>query len=1119
MPDQTNGVTPQPDGLLLAEWLAGMGLQCYESVFQANDIGIALLPQITADDLRDIGITSVGHRRLLLQAISRLNEPAYPAGPPGANGTATATGVAPHPEGTLSLPASFAVNAMHQHRLLTVMFCDLVGSTALSGTLDAEDLQSLIQTYRECIGGVIQKHKGFIAQYLGDGVLVYFGYPRISESDCERALRAAIDTLRAVERVPAVAGAQLQVRIGIATGMVVIGQLVGAGHTHEIGAVGETPNLAARMQGLATPGSVVVSNPTREAAGDLFEFRSMGPVALKGLSQSVVVWELLSEQYSQSRFQAIRGRRRLGRLIGRDVELDFLRAQLERSRKGRGQAVLLRGDAGTGKSHLVTRLYADAYPGEPSPPVLQCSPDYSQTPLHPCIQYLEAAARFRYNDSDAEKHRKLEALAVHYGLGSDEDFFALAELLGLRALSAEHLQAVSADVLRNRIQAALLRWLHSLVRERTLVVVEDLHWADPSTQELLGKFVTELPRQNAMLIATTRPAKDQALGAGAHVSVLNLDRLPQSDIRVMVAALAAPRVLPEAIIRQIVDRSDGVPIFATELAHAMLLRDDFGSESSIQTIPLTLNEILLARLDQLQYGRMTVQQAAVLGREFEMSLLVACAEDLLEDTQAAINELLEAQLFVQRATPNGVVLSFDHMLVKDAVYQRMLRADRMRLHAKVALVMEQQFASSTHWAPHLLALHHTQAGNFESAVHYSELAAELAANQLALHEAVAHYSQALELLAQVEPTHERDAHELRICMAATGPLIATRGIGSRKLKATVERAHALCMRMPDTEYQVSIRYLKWAVALGSWDMADLRTLALQVRDAARSDSEIDRLLAHRAMGFTCMIQGQLATAQEEFEAFFHLYSPETHGNLASFRFSSNSHVCSVLLALATTCALRKLVHAADHWREQALLYAQRTASHISVCQAFVFCGGHVSGLLRRPEDMARYAKEAHDYATRHQLPIWLPYAELIAVLGELMEGSRSAEELDARLDKAKVYVDILLSQHSAYLTTWVVFYARACLERGRFQEGLEALARIDERVAAGERWMEPEYLRLKARLQQAQNPGDPRQFASLLQQALALAQSQGALIFVDDILRDIKALEPALLEPPAEPLP
>jgi class 3 adenylate cyclase/tetratricopeptide (TPR) repeat protein len=1030
----------------------------------------------------------------------------------------SATGAAHARERTLSLPAaSLGGGGTHQHRLLTVMFCDLVGSTELSGTLDAEDLQSLVQTYRECIGVVIQKHKGFIAQYLGDGVLVYFGYPRISESDCERALRAALDTLRAVQRLPAMVGAKLQVRIGISTGMVVIGQLVGAGQTQEVGAIGETPNLAARMQGLASPGGVVVSSATRDAAGDLFEFRSLGPVLVKGLTRSVVAWELLAEQYSQSRFHATRGRRRLERLIGRDVELNFLRAQLERSRSGRGQAVLLSGEAGTGKSHLVTRLYADTYPGEPSAPVLQCSPDYSLTPLYPCIQYLEAAACFRQGDSDAEKKRKLEALAVHAGLGSDEDFFALSELLGLHAISAPHIQAVSADVVRSRIQTALLRWLHSLVRERMLVVVEDLHWADPSTRELLGKFVTELPRQNAMLIATSRPTKDRALGEGGHVSVLHLDRLPEDDIRVIVAALAAPRAFPETIMRQIVDRSEGVPIFATELARAMLLRDDLGSESSLKAIPSTLSDILLVRLDQLQHGSMTVQQAAVLGREFDMALLVACSEDLMEDTQAAINELLEAHLFVKRTTANGLVLSFDHMLVKDAVYQRMLRADRVRLHAKVALVMEQQFAQSTRSAPHLLALHHTEAGNFESAVLYWERAAELAANQLALHEAVAHYSRALELLVQVTQTSERDEHELRLCMAATGPVIATRGIGSRKLRGLVDRAHDLCLQMPQSEYLVSARYLRWAVALGSWDMADLRPLALDVRDAASSDSEIDCLLAHRAMGFTCMIQGQLATAQDEFEAFFRLYSPEHHGNSASFRFSSNSHVCSVLLALATTCSLRKLPEMADHWRDQALLYAQRSANHIAVCQAFVFLGGHVSGLWRRPDDMARYAKEARDYATRNQLPIWLPYADLIAALSELMAGPESSTQVSALLEKAKTCVDILLTQHSAYLTTWVVFYARACLENGRFQDGIEVLERIDARVAAGERWMEPEYLRLKALLNHAKHPGDPVALESALRQALAVAESQGALIFVADILQAIHALEPVLLELPREP--
>jgi class 3 adenylate cyclase len=1087
--------TPTPDPL--RHWLGALGLQRYEAAFLSNDISFNLLPRITADDLRELGVQSVGHRRVLLQAIAELAIPAPSAAPAVSTPSAA----------IVSVPQDAATP--HQHRLLTVMFCDLVGSTELSSRLDAEDLQSLLRAYRICVGEVIQKHKGFIAQYLGDGMLVYFGYPRISESDCERALRAALDTLLAVQRLPPVAGVKLQVRMGVATGMVVIGQLVGAGETKEIGAIGETPILAARLQGLAAAGSIAVSESTRDAAGDLFEFRGMGAVALKGFAQPVSAWELLSEQQNQSRFHATRGRRKLGPLIGRDAELHFLRDRLERSRTGRGQAVLLQGDPGTGKSHLVTRLWADAYPGKPPAPVLQCSPDYSQTPLHPFTQYLESAAQFRHDDTDTEKRRKLAALAQHYSLDSPDDVAALADLLSVSGSSTAHSAVLSVDELRLRNQDALLRWLHSLARQRMLVIVEDLHWADPTTTELLRRFLAELPRQGAMLIATSRPTKTKALSDASHVSVLQLDRLPEADIRTIVNALAAPRVLPEAFMRQIVDRSDGVPIFATELARAMLVRDDLDTETAVKAIPSTLNDILLSRLDQLQFGRMTVQQASVLGREFEMSLLVACAKDLMEDTEAAINELLDAQLFVQRSTPNGIVLGFDHMLVQDAVYQRMLRADRVRLHAKVAQVMESQFVQSANSAPHLLALHHTEAGNLSRAVDYWERAAELAANQLAPQEAVAHYSRALELLSETVHTTERDERELRICMAVAGPLIATRGVGSRKLVKTVERAHALCAGLAYSEYHVSARYLKWAVALGSWDLAGLRTLALDVRDTAQNESgsgsEIDRLLAHRAMGFTCMIEGELAAAQEEFEAFLRLYNPETHGNSVSFRFSSNSHVCSVLLALATTCSLRRLSKAANHWRDQALLHAQRSHNHIAVCQALVFCGGHISGLWKRPEDMARYALEAHDYADKHQLPIWIPYADLISALGELTAAGPGVN-VAAQLEKAKACVDVLLNQHSAYLTTWVVFYARACLEHGHIQEGIDALSRIDARINAGERWMEPEYLRLRARLQHAQHPGDTRQLQQSLEIALALAQSQGALIFVDDIQRDISAM-------------
>jgi tetratricopeptide (TPR) repeat protein len=518
-----------------------------------------------------------------------------------------------------------------------------------------------------------------------------------------------------------------------------------------------------------------------------------------------------------------------------------------------------------------------------------------------------------------------------------------------------------------------------------------------------------------------------------------------------------------------------------------------------------LSDILLARLDLLQHGRMTVQQAAVLGREFDMALLVACAKDLMEDTQAAIEELLDAQLFVQRKTPNGIVLSFDHMLVKDAVYQRMLRADRVRLHAKVAQVMEQEFAVSITSAPHLLAVHHHEAGNLDRATYFWQRAGELAANQLAPKEAVAHYSQALEMLAQMPESPQRDERELAISMDLAGPLIATRGVGSRKLVNVVERAYALCLRLPDSPYQASVRYLKWSIALGGWKLVDLRALALQVQETAMGQDDIARLLAHRAMGFTCMIQGELATAQNEFESFLALYDPALHANSTNFRFSSNNHLCSVLLGLATTCALRNLTDAASHWRDQALLHAQRSHNHLSICQALVFCGGHVSGLLRRPEDMARYASEAHDYASKHHLPIWTPYTDLITALSHLMLPVSSLHA-SAYLEKAGACIETLLTQHSAYLTTWVVFYARACLEHGRIQDGLDALLRIDERVSTGERWMEPEYLRLRARLQHAQAPGDTLVTQLQLREALALAHQQDALTFVEAIERDVQAL-------------
>jgi predicted ATPase/class 3 adenylate cyclase len=1089
-------MAPINNSKLLTNWLSSLGLQVYEPLFVSNDIPFELLPDTTADDLRDIGITSVGHRRVLLQAIAKL-QAAYPSNALTVESTDLAT---------LASTSLSIKPATHQHRLLTVMFCDLVGSTELSTQLDTEDLQQLLEAYRLCLREVVQKHKGYIAQYLGDGVLVYFGYPNTSESDCERALRAALDTLVAVQDLPLVSGVKLQVRVGLATGMVVIGQLVGAGNTAEVGAVGETPNLAARMQSLAPIGGIVASESTRMMVGDLFEFRSLGAVRLKGFSQSHTAWEVLSEQKYLSRFRAKRPKGQATPLIGRDAELGFLRQQFDRSRSGRGSVVLLSGDAGTGKSHLVTRLLEDIRAGLPQAPLLQCSPDHSDAPLYPLINFITTKAKFHHGDNTETQREKLNAFTEEYGIHSESDFYALAALLGFKTLSGEHMLGRSPDDVRERIQSALLRWLHCLARDNMLVVAEDLHWADPSTLYVLRKFASELPRQHAMLIATTRPSSHDVLDKGNHINILRLDRLPEADIRTMVQAIAAPHVITEQTLRLIVERSDGVPIFATELTRSFISQDGFSPFLNDRTIPQSLNEILLVRLDRLQNGRMTIEQASVLGREFELGLLQACTQDLAEDSEMAIEELLNAHLFVQHAAPNDKLLRFDHALVRDAVYQRMLRGDRESLHAKAAQVLEQQFEASSKGAPHILALHYAESGNLERAVHCWQRAGDLAINQLAHQEAFSSYSRALKLLAGMPANTARDEIEFHLCIAIAEPLIAIRGSGSRKLAQLAQRAYDLCISTNHRSHLTSVQYLKWTVMHSSSEMTNLHTMATDIRKFSQEGTEADRLLAHRAMGFTCMLQGELATAYEEFDSFLGLFDYEKYAKSVSFQFSSMNDVSGAALAMATTCLLRKLPDAADYWRDKALAWALRSHNHVAICQSLVFSGGFIGGLHRRTDEMVQHMTQAHHFVTKHQLTIWAPYIDLSMAMSKLMLDSE-INYAKKHLEQATASMEILLNQNGPYITVWAIMYARVCLVHDQIESGVNVLTRVAGRVNSGEKWMESEYLRLLANFQYAQSIMDASTLLQTLHSALALALSQGALVFVEDIQHDINAVE------------
>jgi class 3 adenylate cyclase/tetratricopeptide (TPR) repeat protein len=1080
------------------EWLSALNLQNYEPLFTSNDISFDILSDITADDLRDIGIASVGHRRILLSAIAKL----------GQNHDDVSTLAADASPSLNEKPSKLErteTSAKHQHRLLTVMFCDLVGSTELSAQLDTEDLQRLLQAYRVCLREVIQKHKGYIAQYLGDGVLVYFGYPETQESDCERALRAALDAIAAVQNLPLVAGVKLQVRVGLATGMVVIGKLVGAGNTDEIGAIGEAPNIASRMQGLAPAGGVVASESTRTMVGDLFKFRSLGSIQLKGFTQSHTAWEVLSEQKSMSRFHAKRFKGATTPLIGRDVELGFLRQQFDRSRTGRGAVILLSGDAGSGKSHLLSRFQEDVRAGLPSAPLLQCSPDHSEAPLYPLINFITAAGRFHYADEPAVQQQKLAAFTEEYGLDNEGDLYAFADLLGFKQISDKRMQTLSPDDVRERIQAALLRWLHSLTQDNMLLLIEDLHWADPSTMYLLRKFSSQLPRRHAMLIATTRPTTHDVLDKANHINVLHLDRLPEADIRAMVVAIAAPYTISEHTLRLIVERSDGVPIFATELTRSIISKDGFSPFLNEKAIPQSLSEILLVRLDRLQHGRKTVEQASVLGREFEISLLRSCMHDISENIDAALDELTSAQLFIQQPAPNEHLLSFDHALVRDAVYQRMLRADREKLHAKAAQILEQQFEASNKSAPHILALHYAESGNLERAVHCWRRAGDLAINQLAHHEAFASYNRALDLLGDMPESIQRNDIELQLCMAIAEPLIAIRGSGSRKLAHLTERAHKLCVNSTNKNDLTAVQYLKWTVMHSGSEMANLHIAAADIRQFSGYEDEVVNLLAHRAMGFTCMIQGKLENAYDEFEHFFQLFDYEKYAKSVSFQFSSMNDVSGSALAMATICLLRKQPELANQWRDKALAWALRSHNQVAICQSLVFSGGFIAGLQYHVDEMVEHMTQARHYVTKHQLSLWIPYIDLSMALSQLMLND-TEPKVTQLLQQASESMEVLLTQNGPYITVWAVMYARACSMHKQHESGLNVLNRVQRRVQSGERWVEPEFIRLHANFSYAMGLTDAETCLETLKVALALSNTQGSHLFVDAISQNIDAI-------------
>jgi class 3 adenylate cyclase len=770
--------------------LRRLGLEQYEPAFAANDIDEEVLPELTAEDLAGLGVSSIGHRRRLLAAIAALR------------------GVAPQAELLPDSPPPAGegrVGAEAERRQLSVMFCDLVGSTALSRRFDPEDLRELIGGYHRCVADTVARFAGFVATYMGDGVLVYFGYPQAHEDDAERAVRAGLAVIDAVARLAA--PEPLRVRLGIASGLAVVGDLIGEGSAQERGVVGETPNLAARLQTLAGPGTLVIAESTRRQIGGLFELLDFGPQPIAGFAEPQRVWHVVRESGVVSRFEALRSA--ATPLVGHDEEIDLLLRRWQQAKAGNGRAVLISGEPGIGKSRLLVAL-SERIANEPHTRLRYfCSPHHQDSALYPFITQLERAAGFTHGDTVEQKLSKLRDLLAS-GVASNDEIQLLAKLLSLPNSVAE--LNLSPQRKREMVFEALLHQLEALARTRPILfVLEDAHWVDPSSRELLDLTLERARRLPVLLIVTFRPEFQQGWGGQPHVTILALNRLGESDVTSLVRELARNALLGSEIVEEIVARTDGVPLFVEELTRAVLERIDqdkrvaavlAASPLPSLSIPATLHASLIARLDRLgPVAKEIAQIGAVVGREFSCELIEQVAQPG-QELETALDRLTDVGLLFCRGRPPHSSYLFKHALVQDAAYATLLRPRRQQLHGAIAAALEREFPEIVAAQPELLAHHYTEASLRLQAIDKWLRAGERANEGSANPEAIAHLTRGLELLEDLPESSQRDEKELAFQVALLTPLFAAR-FGSAEGERAARRAMELSSKVGGADQRLS----------------------------------------------------------------------------------------------------------------------------------------------------------------------------------------------------------------------------------------------------------------------------------------------------------------------------
>jgi class 3 adenylate cyclase/tetratricopeptide (TPR) repeat protein len=841
------------------DWLEGLGLSQYAALFAENAVDLEILPDLTEQDLKDLQIP-LGHRKKLLKGIAALS-----SGPNPWNDGSTTTNRASSATGQAT------GRAEAERRQLTVMFCDLVDSTALSSRFDPEDLREVIRSYQEACSRVIARYGGYVAKYMGDGILVYFGYPQAHEDDCERAARAGLGIVDAIAEIGSsntslARGVPLSVRIGISTGPVVVGDIVGEGAAEEASVVGETPNIAARLQSLAKPNQIIIGPLTRQLIGDNFAFEDLGEKLLKGVAQPVHAWRLARERDIENRSGAPRAVSRAP-LIGRQEELGLLLRAWEASRSGHGQVVFIQGEAGIGKSRIVGALLAKAIEAGEDQTVItmQCSPFHSGSTLHPVIERLKRILDWKEQDTSEQRVSKLEAVLRAQGVGLPETVRLFAQLLGLPLPESLYQPLrLSGQELRERTLDALASWLIGEAEKRTVLCIwEDAHWADPTTLELLTLCIEQAPTVAMMNILTFRSDFRPPWPARSHMLPVSLNRLERAEVEAIIRQQTHGKALPAEVVNYIVDKADGVPLYVEELSKAVVeaafLREKehhyelTGPLSSV-SIPATLQDLLMARLDRLPTVREVAQIGSILGREFAYEMIKAIATHEELTLQNGLDQLVEAELLYQRGRRPHARYIFKHALVQDAAYQSLLKRTRKYYHQQVGELLEGRYPEIAQNQPELVAQHYVRAENDAKAIEYLIRSADKSAALYAHAEAVTALEEAV-LHAERLTTDSRDHDVITIVLRLAESL---HFLGRRKELVQKLMQHQEHLdRLADTA--LSAKFYFWLGFAHSFlgDRTEsMQMLSRALEEAARSGDQALAGAVHRALAMECTFSGQ-----------------------------------------------------------------------------------------------------------------------------------------------------------------------------------------------------------------------------------------------------------------------